>query len=94
MKGNTILLLAVLVAIVYQSVAQSPLSCYDRQVNLNFQQNFTLGTFLNGTYYATTGLLRICYNNTYLNVCGSNSSDVDIEEVAQLACSEIGYSGT
>ena len=45
-----------------------------------------------GTYETVSGVLEICYNNSYSNVC-LNTSDVNATEVARIACNYFGYYG-
>ena len=37
------------------------------------------------------GLLEICYNGTYHGVC---TGDYDVQRVAEVACSFLGYEGS
>ena len=45
-----------------------------------------------GTYETVSGVLEICYNNSYSNIC-LNTSDVNAAEVAEIACNNFGYYG-
>ena len=94
MKEKLILLLAVLLVFVaHPSFAQYQECYYDGSINVASQQSAIISTFLNGSYEATSGILTVCFNGTYLNLCGSGDSVIDRDEIAEITCRSLGYYG-
>ena len=94
MKEKLILLLAVLLVFVaHPSFAQYQECYYDGSINVASQQSAIISTFLNGSYETTSGILTVCFNGTYLNLCGSSDSVIDRDEIAEITCRSLGYYG-
>ena len=85
-----ILLVIVLVLFLNLINAQSEY-CYNGDLNINNSTEDSQGTEF-GTYETVSGVLEICYNNSYSNIC-LNTSDVNATEVARIACNYFGYYG-
>ena len=94
MKGSLVITLIALLLTSYVLLANSQSYCsYKGQVNLNYRQMDTEVVGLNGSYEIVYGLLELCYNNTFINVC-LNGTDVYIDDdIAERACRELGYYG-
>ena len=85
-----ILLVIVLVLLLDLINAQSEY-CYNGDLNIKNRTKDSQGTEF-GTYETVSGVLEICYNNSYSNIC-LNTSDVNATEVARIACNNFGYYG-
>ena len=85
-----ILLVIVLVLLLDLINAQSEY-CYNGDLNIKNRTDDSQGTEF-GTYETVSGVLEICYNNSYSNIC-LNTSDVNATEVAEIACNYFGYYG-
>ena len=85
-----ILLVIVLVLLPNLINAQSEY-CYNGDLNIKNRTDDSQGTEF-GTYETVSGVLEICYNNSYSNIC-LNTSDVNATEVARIACNYFGYYG-
>ena len=94
MKGSLVITLIALLLTSYVLLANSQSYCsYKGQVNLKYRQMDTEVVGLNGSYEIVYGLLELCYNNTFINVC-LNGTDVYIDDyVAERACRDLGYYG-
>ena len=65
--------------------------CTNGDLNIKNGTDDSQGTKF-GTYETVSGVLEICYNNSYSNIC-LNTSDVNATEVARIACNYFGYYG-
>ena len=86
-----ILLVIVLVLFPNLINAQPEYVCSHGDLNIKNRMEFSLDAEF-GTYETFSGLLEICYNNSYSNIC-LNTSDVNATEVAQIACNYFEYYG-
>ena len=71
--------------------AHSKHDCSNGNLNVKNRMEFSQEAEF-GTYETFSGVLEICYNNSYSNVC-LNTSDVNATEVARIACNYFGYYG-
>ena len=62
--------------------------CYNGDLNIKNRTDDSQGTEF-GTYETVSGVLEICYNNSYSNIC----LNVNATEVARIACNYFGYYG-
>ena len=93
MKGSLVITLIALFLASCVSLENSQSYCsYEGQVNLKNDEIIEIPS-LNGSYEVVFGLLELCYNNTFINVC-LNGTDVYIDDdIAERACRELGYYG-
>ena len=94
MKGSLVITLIALLLASYVLLANSQSYCsYEGQVNLKNRMTDTEVAGLNGSYEIVYGILELCYNNTFINVC-LNGTDVYIDDnTAERACRDLGYYG-
>ena len=93
MKGSLVItLIALLLAkCVSQENSQSYCS-YKGQVNLKYEASIEVPS-PNGSYEVVFGLLELCYNNTFINVCLNGTNVYIDDDIAERACRELGYYG-
>ena len=69
-------------------IPEVPDCIIDGQVRINNNV-----TNIQSNYSEISGVLEICVNGSFYQVCGNGDADVDVSTVIDQACREIGYTG-